>query len=333
MNLSKIKIGDVYVLDSSNPHSYSIDVDDSSFWNTTQEYLSENSHIPFVHEKYVDYWNKGIPIVHVVGQVRKRGRSITTLSKKNVTVFLPRNVSFDNARCLMECLNEIENDTKGEEIVLNEKLVYIMDKKNFGYDYERFPPMNSVSVDFTFREVVSLFIRDAFGQLSEDERKMFYKFRNFNLSDMLIDDSFNRYPIHHDGSGVLFINREGERYCSPVKKYSHLEELNYLFSCMLNEDISSNCDNITEMVNKYSSVFMLFREGEVYSYIPEDISKKQYDECLKLNDEMFQCNPYLFISSARVCSDFSITNEELSFKDNILLSFQYNQENSRGRSI
>lgn len=333
MNLSKIKIGDVYVLDSSNFHSYSIDVDGSSFWSITQDYLSENSHISFVHDKYVDYWNKGIPIVHVISQVRKRGRSITMLSNKNVTVFLPKNVSFDNARCLMNYLKEIEDVSKKENIVLDEKLVYITDNKDFGYDYERFPPMNSEYDDFSFGEGVSLFIRDSFQQLSVDERKMFYKFRNFDLADMLLDDSYTRYPIHHGGSGVLFINREGERYCSPVRKYSHLEELTYLFSCMMHEDISAVCNRITEMVNKYSSVVMLFREGEVYSYIPEDISKKQYNECFNLNEQMLQCNPYLSISSARVCPDFSIKNEKLSFKDNLLLSFQNNQGISRGRSI
>ena len=77
------------------------------------------SHIPFVHHEYTDYWERGVPVIHVTNNFKIRDGLVDKIPGRNLTVFLPNSVSKENA---MELLNELEDiyaSSNGERYYTN----------------------------------------------------------------------------------------------------------------------------------------------------------------------------------------------------------------------
>ena len=89
---------------------------------------------------------------------------------------------------------------------------------------------------------------------------------------------------------------------------------------------------IQEIIDLSLAVF-LFKEGEVISFIPDEINELQYRELSNVIDEIdIVSNNSSQVSSARVLSTGNLVDEELSFRENISKSYlKFQRKQSRGR--
>ena len=310
----------VYIVDSRFPSNFTVNAEGRLFKLLYDGYHGIFSHIPFVHHEYTDYWERGVPVIHVTNNFKVRDGHVDKIPGRNLTVFLPNSVSKENA---MELLNELEDITAsfdGERYYTN--LVYVKEKMDFGYNYECYPPRYTKGPKLSFLDAVKLYLRDSFHELTEEEDIMFRDERTFDLKTMLSnDDKLYYYPVNHSYCGVMMVDGEGERYASTVTKTDHQEELNHLILMTTGKDALEE-----------KAVF-LFKEGEVISFIPDEINELQYCELSNVIDEIdIVSNNSSQVSSARVLSTGNLVDEELSFRENISKSYlKFQRKQSRGR--
>lgn len=310
----------VYIVDSRFPSNFTVNAEGGFFKLFYDDYHGIFSHIPFVHHEYTDYWERGVPVIHVTNNFKVRDGHVDKIPGRNLTVFLPNSVSRENA---MELLNELEDITAsfdGERYYTN--LVYVKEKMDFGYNYECYPPRYTKGPKLSFLDAVKLYLRDSFHELTEEEDIMFRDERTFDLKTMLSnDDKLYYYPVNHSYCGVMMVDGEGERYASTVTKTGHQEELNHLILMTTGKDALEE-----------KAVF-LFKEGEVISFIPDEINELQYCELSNVIDEIdIVSNNSSQVSSARVLSTGNLVDEELSFRENISKSYlKFQRKQSRGR--
>lgn len=310
----------VYIVDSRFPSNFTVNAEGRLFKLLYDGYHGIFSHIPFVHHEYTDYWERGVPVIHVTNNFKVRDGHVDKIPGRNLTVFLPNSVSKENA---MELLNELEDITAsfdGERYYTN--LVYVKEKMDFGYNYECYPPRCTKGPKLSFLDAVKLYLRDSFHELTEEEDIMFRDERTFDLKTMLSnDDKLYYYPVNHSYCGVMMVDGEGERYASTVTKTGHQEELNHLILMTTGKDALEE-----------KAVF-LFKEGEVISFIPDEINELQYCELSNVIDEIdIVSNNSSQVSSARVLSTGNLVDEELSFRENISKSYlKFQRKQSRGR--
>lgn len=310
----------VYIVDSRFPSNFTVNAEGGLFKLLYDDYHGIFSHIPFVHHEYTDYWERGVPVIHVTNNFKVRDGHVDKIPGRNLTVFLPNSVSKENA---MELLNELEDITAsfdGERYYTN--LVYVKEKMDFGYNYECYPPRYTKGPKLSFLDAVKLYLRDSFHELTEEEDIMFRDERTFDLKTMLSnDDKLYYYPVNHSYCGVMMVDGEGERYASTVTKTGHQEELNHLILMTTGKDALEE-----------KAVF-LFKEGEVISFIPDEINELQYCELSNVIDEIdIVSNNSSQVSSARVLSTGNLVDEELSFRENISKSYlKFQRKQSRGR--
>ena len=310
----------VYIVDSRFPSNFTVNAEGGLFKLLYDDYHGIFSHIPFVHHEYTDYWERGVPVIHVTNNFKVRDGHVDKIPGRNLTVFLPNSVSRENA---MELLNELEDITAsfdGERYYTN--LVYVKEKMDFGYNYECYPPRYTKGPKLSFLDAVKLYLRDSFHELTEEEDIMFRDERTFDLKTMLSnDDKLYYYPVNHSYCGVMMVDGEGERYASTVTKTGHQEELNHLILMTTGKDALEE-----------KAVF-LFKEGEVISFIPDEINELQYRELSNIIDEIdIISNNSSQVSSARVRSTGNFVDEDLSFRENISKSYlKFQRKQSRGR--
>lgn len=322
----------VYIVDSRFPSNFTVNAEGGFFKLLYDDYHGIFSHIPFVHHEYTDYWERGVPVIHVTNNFKIRDGLVDKIPGRNLTVFLPNSVSRENA---MELLNELEDITAsfdGERYYTN--LIYVKDKLKYGYDYECYPPRYTKGSKLSFLDVVKLYLRDSFHELTEEEAIMFRDERTFDLKTMLSnDDKLYYYPVNHSYCGVMMVDGEGERYASTVTKTGHQEELNHLILMTTGKDaLEEKMGLIQEIIDLSLAVF-LFKEGEVISFIPDEINELQYRELSNVIDEIdIVSNNSSQVSSARVLSTGNLIDEELSFRENISKSYlKFQRKQSRGR--
>ena len=322
----------VYIVDSRFPSNFTVNADGGLFQLFYDDYHGIFSHIPFVHHEYTDYWERGVPVIHVTNNFKIRDGLVDKIPGRNLTVFLPNSVSRENA---MELLNELEDITAsfdGERYYTN--LIYVKDKLKYGYDYECYPPRYTKGSKLSFLDVVKLYLRDSFHELTEEEAILFRDERTFDLKTMLSnDDKLYYYPVNHSYCGVMMVDGEGERYASTVTKTGHQEELNHLILMTTGKDaLEEKMGLIQEIIDLSLAVF-LFKEGEVISFIPDEINELQYRELSNVIDEIdIVSNNSSQVSSARVLSTGNLIDEELSFRENISKSYlKFQRKQSRGR--
>ena len=92
----------VYIVDSTCPSNFMISAEGELFKLLYQDYHGVFSHIPFVHQEYTDYWERGIPVIHVTNDFKERNGHVDMIPGKNLTVFLPNSVSRENASELLK---------------------------------------------------------------------------------------------------------------------------------------------------------------------------------------------------------------------------------------
>ena len=235
----------------------------------------------------------------------------------------------------MELLNELEDiyaSSNGERYYTN--LVYVKEKMDFGYNYECYPPRYTKSIQLPFLEAVKLYLRDSFHELTEEEDIMFRDERTFDLKTMLSnDDKLYYYPVNHSYCGVMMVDGEGERYASTVTKTGHQEEIYHLILKKTGKEIWQEEKGVIQAIIHSSLAVFLFKEGEVISFIPDEINKLQYRELFNVIDEIdIISNNSSQVSSARVLSTGNLVDEELSFRENISKSYlKFQRKQSRGR--
>ena len=311
----------VYIVDSTSPSNFTVSAEGDFFKLFYQDYHGVFSHVPFVHHEYTDYWERGVPVIHVTNNYKERDGRVIEIPGKNLTVFLPNTVSRENASELLNQLEEINSSSNGERYYTN--LIYVKEKTDFGYNYECYPPQYTKGSKFPFQEAVKLFLRDSFYELTEDEAIMFDEFRTFKMRTMLSsDDNLYYYPVNHNYCGVLVVDGEGQSYASTVTKTGHQEVLNHLLLGMTGRYVWEEELTLIQEVTDLSLAVLFFREGDVYSYIPEKIEELQYNELLTVIEQIdINSNGFTNVSSARVHSEGSLVDEELSFQENISNSY------------
>ena len=109
----------VYIVDSRFPSNFTVNAEGRLFKLLYDGYHGIFSHIPFVHHEYTDYWERGVPVIHVTNNFKVRDGHVDKIPGRNLTVFLPNSVSRENA---MELLNELEDiyaSSNGERYYTN----------------------------------------------------------------------------------------------------------------------------------------------------------------------------------------------------------------------
>ncbi len=325
-----MKLCDIYTIDSKDLKETSVDLLPTNSIATNSylldKYLGEHCHVPFIHEEYQDYWEKGIPIIHVTKGILDTFGQFFDSGITYLSVYMPNTVTLENYHLLLNKVEELEQQYPEFQ---SKNLFYIRDKNSFGYNYEVYPPLIDMS-QISFRDAISLFAKDAMGQSSEEEKKMFSLFRNFQLESIIAgDSSVYCKPINHNNCGVAIVNRRGEVLSSTITKYHHSETLTYLFSLMAHADISSYNYNMMDQLNYFSSAIFLFREGDIYSYIPEEITEAQYQELSNFADKIDYIsqkeNKKIYFSSVRVLPNNNLVDDEFSFRENIARSLKMHE--------
>lgn len=321
----------VYIVDSMCPSNFMISAEGELFKLLYQDYHGVFSHIPFVHQEYTDYWERGIPVIHVTNDFKERNGHVDMIPGKNLTVFLPNSVSRENASELLKQLDDITASFDGESYYTN--LIYVKDRLKYGYDYECYPSQCTQGPKFPFQEAVKLFLRDSFHELSQEEAKMFDEARTFNMKTLLSsDDSLYRYPVNHNYCGVMIVNGEGESYASTVLKTGHQEVLNHMLLEMTGKDVGEEEKSLMKEVTNLSVAVLFFREGDVFSYIPEKVNELQYHELSEVIDRIdIFSDEYTNVFSARVLSNGNLEGEEESFRENISISYAKFKDDGKSR--
>lgn len=329
-------ISKVYVIDSTNFQEVSVaskkDARCEDVMHLFSQYHGSTSHIPFVHHIYSDYWEKGIPIIQLTNEIDENLFEVFNEGPQYLTVFLPASVTINNSILLQDVLHQIK---KEHPHLRDEKLIYIQSKEDFGYNYEVYPPLLQVRV-VSFEEGVSLYLRDCQKLLSSKEKEMFSSFRNFDMESMLTSENCFHFPINHNCCGVLIVDREGERYASPVTKTGHQETTNYLLSCMTGEDVASKHLSMLQEVNDYSCAILLFRDGDIYSFLPEKVNDQQATELYKIVDEVenigLKHHKEIFLVGSRVLLSGDVVDEDFLFREVISFANQkfHDLEEKRG---
>ena len=332
-----MEVSKVYVIDSTNFHEIPIeskeDANQKDIMRLFSQYHNAYSHIPFVHHIYSNYWDKGIPIIQLTNMIDEGFSEVFNEGPQYLTVFLPAFVTVNNGILLQDVLHQIK---KEYPYLREEKLIYIQSKQNFGYNYEVYPPLLQVR-EIPFEEGVDLYLRDSHNLTSMEEKEMFLSFRVFNMESMLTNEDSFYLPVNHNCCGVLIVDREGERYTSPVTKTGHQETANYLLSCITGEDVASKKISMLREVNNYSCAILLFRDGDIFSFLPEKINDQQSAELNQIADEVeaigMKHHKEISIVASRVLLSDDIVDEEYSFRDVVSIanqSFHKDIEEKRG---
>ena len=307
MNVDKPIIS--VISDQYSEDDYSVLVEDAM-----KQLDQDKSHLPFVHHIYVPFFEQGIPVIHL----RPKRFSDGTLSYV-LTTFMPKNIGFQNMIDLKHKIKEFE---AGFDIS-REEVVYVKDKNSFGgYDYEFYPPVIEEKTT-PLTDICDMFYRDANGMSSDEEKKMFSKFREFDLNSMFFDESYLSYPINHNGCGVILINQEGRVRPSPVTKNVHIETLSYLLSEEIGEDVTGKY-TFPEVVSDYKMGVVLIRDGQTQMFIPSQITDEQKKGLIEVYEDLYDSSCGGDFGNSITCATLGDDNHVIdagSRRDDILEIF------------
>lgn len=79
-------------------------------------------------------------------------------------------------------------------------------------------------------------------------------------------------------------------------------------------------------------LYYFFREGDVFSFIPEKVNELQYHELSEVIDRIdIFSDEYTNVFSARVLSNGNLEGEEESFRENISISYAKFKDDGKSR--
>lgn len=140
-------------------------------------------------------------------------------------------------------------------------------------------------------ELIRLYIHEKNNQLTEEERKMFHQYRDFNLEDLLCNDNESKYSINNRNGGVITIG-EMQMYASTLKKKQHSEEIRSHIH-QLHPEINCETLNIPGIVRLSNCIIIQINLGELILWCPDTLTDFQSQQLDDLEQFVFTLNQKL----------------------------------------
>lgn len=275
--------------------------------------INDNDHKYNDEDIYRKYLDDGYSIIKVANLYNVNNTSCDLADAKKVTCMVSyninKNVRNNINKTILEIEQEIEKVEKKEIIIEN----FIIGDLGKNYDKYSGPDKrnHTKSVD-----ALDYFLREKTNELTEDEKVMFKKYREFNLEDLLTIDYKSIYPINNSNSGVIIIT-EDKTVSSTCKKDQHGLEIIDITN-VLHPNLDTKKMNVNERVNATSDICVQIFTGDMIINLPDNMNEYQIDQ---LN---------ILMDNTRLINDKNIANE----KEEILVAGQYvNNLEEKYRSI
>lgn len=269
-----MEVATAYILENS-PKIISIDSSsDSNFsseLNLRGSYIfGENVH-DFIHHQYSEYWDRGIPIIHIASEIVQLENGDISSLKKVLSLFLPFHISEDKKNDILDAVKKLQDTYR----LTDKNIYYIKDKQDFGYDFECYPPyLPQVSIPFL--EAVGIFLRDATNTSTAEEKVMFHKFRDFDLKSVLLDEDIYKYPINHEQCGVVIVGEKDYLEATVTKRF-HEDEIMYQLSKLFHKDLTLDDFSCFDAVSEHNFVIAFIRSQSIDAVFPTQVNSYQYN--------------------------------------------------------
>lgn len=152
-------------------------------------------------------------------------------------------------------------------------------------DYDYYDPSENRGIFSS--EILPYFLKEKTGKLSDEEKKVIHKYRDFNLENLLIEDIPKENKLNNDNLGVIIITTEN-MYFSTCKKRQHRKEIDMIFD-YLRPDIDMKM-SIQDLVDETRSVVIQVSKGELAITFPKHLKNYQINQMKNLLEIIRQLN-------------------------------------------
>ena len=139
-------------------------------------------------------------------------------------------------------------------------------------------------------QVLPYYLKDKTDELTEDEKKMFEKYRHYDLVDVLIGNNQSKYPlINNSNAGVIVIS-SNKTEASTLKEMKHSKEFKVILK-FLHPNLKFNRRfSIMDIVNDTNDILIQLYDHQLILWLPEKLNNYQINELKKLIIQVKEIN-------------------------------------------
>lgn len=253
---------------------------------------------------YSELIKKGYSVIKV-SNLFKIDSDFSNTGRSDVECFISKKINKADRDNINSLLSQIKDDN------INEYSLYNYYNGEYGNDFD----FNYTKNKGKYEKVLDCFLREKTNELSDEERKMFDKYRNFDLEDLLTESN-TKYSVNNANAGVIVISNSNI-YKSTVKKQQHGEEVIYIYN-YINKEYANELKNkpIEDVVLDSSSVIIQVNLNELIVWMPTIRSEFQNSELQKISEIVSKINS---LSDKKVCIYSNVCGNDIEY--NTLESF------------
>lgn len=220
-------------------------------------------------DQYQQLLDEGYSILRNVPRVLLN----TTFSNEipnNVTCLIPEKISKEDQILLEKLFEETTNKNQATIISLcdNDFDFYVRD--NF----------SSTSTE----KVLHCFLEEKTNpNLSSEMKNMFQIYRDGDLSRVMLNTDYSRYPINNTGGGIIVITKD-ETFEKALRKRSHVEEFRKIMielDSSLKEFEADSSHDFIDLINVYSLATIYYSTVGVFIFISNELNEYQYQTLME----------------------------------------------------
>ncbi|MDO5003535.1 MAG: hypothetical protein Q4E39_04850 [bacterium] len=210
------------------------------------------------------------------------------LNDRNLDIFVSKNISPKDYKILMK--SDVSKPKDFRSIIIKNYVLRDGRDDYDVYDYKQniLHERKDCSIEESLRmrkfnntrmpsNILDLFLRKKLNKLSKEEEKMYYKYENFNLEDILFSNDREKFSLNNGDAGVITIFDDCE-YKTTVTKMQHgLEKDKHIDWYM--KDTNDNRRNL-------NYIYIQLMPGEVICWLPEKPNEYQLDRMDKFVEEV-----------------------------------------------
>lgn len=239
----------------------------ATYGDEESELLIDTVDVEKVYSRYLD---DGYSILRYSKKINITDEEVTITDKYCLECCIADTIDQTTAQILERDYKSVSNS----ELVEDNYFKVLQQRDGIKYfDYQFKDPVNTIEY----------FLKEKTNNLTDEERIMFDKYRNYNLEEILAGD-FTGVPVQHYNGGVIIIS-DNDIFKSSCKGYQHNLEFNVYFD---NANLNINCSkcNMFEMIGLTKYIFVQLAKNCMTFWIPQNINKHQLEQLEMLRDEV-----------------------------------------------
>ncbi len=164
-------------------------------------------------------------------------------------------------------------------------------------------------IDNDILNKLDYFLKEKTDSLSNKEKVMFDKYRNFDLETLLTDDSLQKNPINNSNGGVMVIS-QNDSFNSTCKGFQHGYDIKNYYERKFKTNVDEK--SIYDLVKDFNDIIIQVALNELIIWLPEKINEYQMAGLKNLLEQVFEYREKFQIVGA---IENDLNNELTSIED------------------